>query len=75
VTYVEFSGKDEIRTVLGWRLLTDAASARTFGEDIAAALGLSVHTTNQYLAATTHKLNAMSRTHAVAKALRLGLIA
>lgn len=37
VTYVEFSGKDEIRTVLDWRVLTDSASARTFGEDIAAA--------------------------------------
>lgn len=37
VTYVEFSSKDEIRTVLDWRLLTDAASAHAFGEDIAAA--------------------------------------
>jgi hypothetical protein len=37
VTYVEFSSKDEIRTVLDWRRLTDAASARAFGEDIAAA--------------------------------------
>ncbi len=45
VTYVEFSGKDEIRTVLGWRLLTDAASARTFGEDIAAAPRSSVGNT------------------------------
>ncbi|MEQ8347573.1 MAG: helix-turn-helix transcriptional regulator [Sneathiellaceae bacterium] len=54
--------------------LTMTAEGKT-SEDIAAALGLSVHTTNQYLAATTHKLNAMSRTHAVAKALRLGLIA
>lgn len=37
VTYVEFSGKNEIRTVLDWRILTDSASARAFGEDIAAA--------------------------------------
>ena len=43
-------------------------------EEIATALGLSVHTANQYLAETTQKLNAVNRTHAVAKALRLGLI-
>jgi DNA-binding CsgD family transcriptional regulator len=43
-------------------------------EDIAAALGLSVHTANQYLSNSTHKLNAVNRTHAVAKALRCGLI-
>lgn len=43
-------------------------------EEIADRLGLSVHTANQYLAATTHKLNAVNRMHAVAKALRMGLI-
>ena len=43
-------------------------------DEIAAALGLSIHTANQYLTATTHKLNAVNRMHAVAKALRLGLI-
>ena len=43
-------------------------------DDIAAALGLSVHTANQYLANSTHKLNAVNRIHAVAKALRTGLI-
>lgn len=43
-------------------------------EDIAAALGLSVHTANQYLTNSTHKLNAVNRIHAVAKALRSGLI-
>lgn len=43
-------------------------------EDIAAALGLSVHTANQYLSNSTQKLNAVNRTHAVAKALRSGLI-
>lgn len=37
VIYVEFSSKNEIRTVLDWRLLTDAATAHAFGEDIAAA--------------------------------------
>lgn len=37
VAYVEFSGKDDIRTVLDWQVLTDAASARAFGEAIAGA--------------------------------------
>lgn len=37
VAYVEFSGKDEVRRVLDWQLLTDAASARAFGQAIAAA--------------------------------------
>lgn len=43
-------------------------------EDIARLLGLSVHTTNQYLANTAQKLDAVNRMHAVAKALRLGII-
>lgn len=43
-------------------------------EEIAVVLGLSVHTTNQYLTKVTFKLNAVSRMHAVAKALRFGLI-
>jgi Protein of unknown function (DUF1194) len=37
VAYVEFSGKDEIKRVLDWQVLTDAASARAFGEAVAAA--------------------------------------
>jgi len=37
VAYVEFSGADEIVLVKGWDLLTDAASARAFGEAVAAA--------------------------------------
>ena len=43
-------------------------------EEIAARLGLSVHTANQYLTSSTHKLNAVNRMHAVAKAMRMGLI-
>lgn len=43
-------------------------------EEIAVVLALSVHTTNQYLTRVTMKLNAVNRMHAVAKALRLGLI-
>ena len=43
-------------------------------DSIASALGLSVHTANQYLTNSTHKLNAVNRIHAVAKALRSGLI-
>lgn len=50
-----------------------AANGQT-SEDIARLLGLSVHTANQYLANATHKLNAVNRMHAVAKALRYGLI-
>jgi len=37
VAYVEFSGKDEIQMVQDWQLLTDATSARAFGEAIAEA--------------------------------------
>lgn len=43
-------------------------------EEIALRLGLSVHTANQYLANATEKLDAANRVHAVAKALRAGLI-
>ncbi len=43
-------------------------------EEIARLLKLSVHTANQYLTQSVQKLNAVSRTQAVAKALRLGLI-
>ena len=43
-------------------------------EEIAAMLGLSAHTTNQHISRLVEKLNATSRMHAVAKALRLGLI-
>lgn len=44
-------------------------------DEIATALGLSVHTANQYLTNSTQKLNAVNRIHAVAKALRCGMIA
>lgn len=43
-------------------------------DDIATSLGLSVHTANQYLTSSAQKLNAVNRIHAVAKALRAGLI-
>ncbi len=43
-------------------------------EQIATSLKLSVHTANQYLTNTTQKLSAVNRMHAVAKALRIGLI-
>ncbi|MEW9835278.1 helix-turn-helix transcriptional regulator [Mesorhizobium marinum] len=43
-------------------------------EEIARLLSLSVHTANQYLSNTTQKLDAVNRMHAVAKALRMGLI-
>ncbi|HJT14092.1 MAG TPA: DUF1194 domain-containing protein [Dongiaceae bacterium] len=37
VAYVEFSGRDEFTVVKGWDVLTDAASARSFGEAVAIA--------------------------------------
>ena len=43
-------------------------------EEIAGLLKLSAHTANQYLTAAAQKLNAVNRVHAVAKALRLGLL-
>lgn len=43
-------------------------------EEIAEQLSLSVHTTNQYLSSASEKLDAVNRVHAVAKALRFGLI-
>ncbi|MCO5059792.1 MAG: helix-turn-helix transcriptional regulator [Rhizobiaceae bacterium] len=43
-------------------------------QEIADQLGLSANTANQYLTSSGHKLNATNRTHAVAKALRAGLI-
>jgi DNA-binding CsgD family transcriptional regulator len=43
-------------------------------EEISRLLDLSVHTANQYLTNTAEKLDAVNRTHAIAKALRLGLI-
>lgn len=43
-------------------------------DQIASRLGLSVHTANRYLSNTVEKLDAANRMHAVAKALRAGLI-
>jgi hypothetical protein len=37
VAYVEFSGKQEVTVVRGWEVLSDAASARAFGEAVAGA--------------------------------------
>ena len=42
--------------------------------DIAGILGLSDHTVNHYLKSAALKLNAVNRTHAIAKALRYGII-
>ncbi|MHB2263957.1 helix-turn-helix transcriptional regulator [Aliihoeflea sp. PC F10.4] len=43
-------------------------------EQLAERLGLSVHTANQYVSAVVEKLDAVNRMHAVAKALRAGII-
>lgn len=44
-------------------------------EGIADHLGLSVHTVNAYLGSATAKLDSVNRIQAIAKAIRLGLIA
>ncbi|MCF6369529.1 transcriptional regulator VisR [Rhizobium halophilum] len=43
-------------------------------EEVAEALGLSVHTVNAYLGSATMKLDAVNRIQAIAKAIRLGYI-
>ena len=42
IAYVEFSGRDEFTVVKGWDVLTDAASARSFGEAVAVAPRTSI---------------------------------
>ena len=44
-------------------------------EAIGEQLNLSVHTVNAYLGSATTKLNAVNRIQAIAKAIRLGVIA
>lgn len=34
ITYIEFSGPDQIATVVGWQVVHDAASAKTFATDL-----------------------------------------
>jgi len=53
---------------LGW------SAAGKSSEEIAVILALSTHTVNEYLKAAMRKLNAVSRTQAVAIACRLRLI-
>lgn len=50
------------------------AAGKTSAE-IATILELSEHTINNYLAAVCHKLDSVNRAHAVAKAIRQGIIA
>jgi len=67
------TGEVPVMSLRELQCLKLAAQGKT-SEDIAGTLGLSIHTANQYLWETMQKLNAMNRMHAVAKALRLGLI-
>ena len=53
--------------------LTWTAEGKT-SEEIAIILELSVHTVNHYLTSAARKLNAVNRLHAVARAMRLGLL-
>ena len=75
VTRIAAAEKDAAPTVSKREIecLRLAADGHT-SEAIATLLGLSVHTANQYLTNTSQKLNAVNRMHAIAKALRLGLI-
>ena len=69
-------GEREMNFRLGERerqILEWASAGKTSGE-IGTILGLSEHTVNQYIAACIQKLDATNRVHAVARALRLGLI-
>jgi DNA-binding CsgD family transcriptional regulator len=68
--------KNGIETALSIRetdCLQWAAAGKTSLET-GIILGLSPHTVNQYLTEATVKLKAVNRTHAVTKAVRLGLI-
>jgi LuxR family quorum sensing-dependent transcriptional regulator len=56
------------REVLQW-----AAEGKTEWE-IGTILGLSEHTADKFIRSARSKLNAENRTHAVARAMRLGLI-
>ncbi len=56
------------RQVLEW------ASAGKTSSETATILNLSEHTVNQYIASCIDKLGAINRVHAVARAIRLGLI-
>ena len=68
--------KNKLSTCLSQRetdCLQWAAAGKTSVET-GIILGLSPHTVNQYLAAATTKLKAVNRTHAVTKAIGLGLL-
>lgn len=56
------------------RVLTWCASGKTSFE-ISKILKLSEHTVNHYISSATHKLDAVNRTHAIAKAIKTGVIA
>jgi DNA-binding CsgD family transcriptional regulator len=59
---------DRERQCLVW------TSAGKTSLEIGTILGLSEHTVNQYIASSSQKLGAVNRAHAVAKAMRRGLI-
>ena len=63
---VSLSGRE--RECLSW-----TAEGKTSVE-IATILGLSEHTINNYLASACRRLNAVTRAHAVAKAMRCRIV-
>lgn len=42
--------------------------------EISRILGLSEHTVNHYIASAVRKLDATNRTHAIAKAIKMGIV-
>lgn len=75
IATIKSSGSSSASTLSNRELecLRLTAAGRT-SADIARILGLSAHTANQYLTSAAAKLDAVNRMHAVAKAIRLGLI-
>ncbi len=65
--------QDQMLTTRERECLHWTASGKT-SQEIATILDLSEHTVNHYLSAACQKLNAANRAHAVAKAIRSGLL-
>ncbi len=69
VTYVEFSGQGEFTVVRGWDILTNPASARSFGGAVATAPRTSAG--NTALAASLHKAAELLSTDEFGSARRI----
>lgn len=67
------SGLENLLSARERECLQWTSSGKT-SQEIATILKLSEHTVNHYLSAACHKLGATNRAHAVAKAIRAGLL-